>query len=40
MQLHQYHLALGEVVLLQGVSLTKTCPLENLHLALACDLVD
>lgn len=38
-QLNQYHLELGEVVLLQGVSLTKTHPLENLHLVLACDCV-
>lgn len=36
-QLNQYHLALGEVVLLQGVSLTKTHPLDKLHLALARD---
>lgn len=36
-QLNQYHLALGEVVLLQGVTLTKTQPLSGLHLALACD---
>lgn len=37
MQLKQYHLELGEVVLVQGVSLTKTHPLENLNLALARD---
>jgi hypothetical protein len=36
-QLNQYHLELGEVVLLQGVSLTKTHPLESLNLALARD---
>ncbi|MFE1747135.1 hypothetical protein [Coleofasciculus sp. H7-2] len=36
-QLNQYHLALGEVVLLQNVSLTKTHSLEHLHLALARD---
>jgi hypothetical protein len=36
-QLHQYHLALGEVVLLSGVSLTKTHVLDALHLALARD---
>ena len=36
-QLNQYHLALGEVVLLQGVTLTKTQPFSGLHLALACD---
>lgn len=36
-QLNQYHLALGEVVLLQSVRLTKTHPLDNLHLALARD---
>lgn len=36
-QLNQYHLALGEVVLLQGVRLTKTHALERLHLALARD---
>lgn len=33
-QLNQYHLALGEVLLLQGVSLTKTQPLSALNLAL------
>jgi hypothetical protein len=38
-QLEQYHLELGEVVLLQGVSLTKTLSLENLNLALARDCV-
>ena len=36
-QLKQYHLALGEVVLLQGVTLTKTHTLSSLHLALAHD---
>ena len=36
-QLNQYHLALGEVVLLQGVTLTKTHALDSLHLALAHD---
>lgn len=36
-QLSQYHLARGEVVLLQGVSLTKTHALDRLHLALARD---
>jgi hypothetical protein len=36
-QLNQYHLALGEVVLLQNVRLTKMHPLDNLHLALARD---
>lgn len=36
-QLHQYHLALGEVILLQGVGLTKTHRLDGLHLALARD---
>ena len=36
-QLNQYHLALGEVVLLQGVTLTKTHALDDLHLALARD---
>lgn len=36
-QLNQYHLALGEVVLLQGVTLTKTQALAHLHLALARD---
>lgn len=38
-QLNQYHLALGEVVLLQGVTLTKTHRLAGLHLALARDLL-
>jgi hypothetical protein len=38
-QLNSYHLDLGEVVLLQGVTLTKTHPLHNLHLALARDLL-
>ncbi|MEM3063530.1 MAG: transposase [Nitrososphaerota archaeon] len=36
-QLNQYHLALGEVILLQGVGLTKTHRLDGLHLALARD---
>jgi hypothetical protein len=36
-QLKQYHLALGEVVLLQGVTLTKTKAFDGLHLALARD---
>ncbi len=36
-QLNSYHLALGEVVLLQGVALTKTHRLGGLHLALARD---
>ncbi|GAB4370991.1 MAG: hypothetical protein Kow00121_12170 [Elainellaceae cyanobacterium] len=36
-QLNQYHLALGEVVLLQNVTLTKTHALEELHVALARD---
>ena len=36
-QLNQYHLALGEVVLLQGVTLTKTHAIDGLHLALARD---
>lgn len=36
-QLNQYHLVLGEVVLLQGVTLTKTHALDQLHLALARD---
>jgi hypothetical protein len=36
-QLKQYHLALGEVVLLQGVTLTKTQALSSVHLALARD---
>lgn len=36
-QLNQYHLPLGEVVLLQGVKLTKTHALDGLHLALARD---
>lgn len=34
-QLKQYHLALGEVVLLSGVSLTKTHLSRDVHLALA-----
>jgi hypothetical protein len=36
-QLKHYRLALGEVVLLHGVSLTKTHRLSNVHLALARD---
>jgi hypothetical protein len=36
-QLNQYHLALGEAMLLQGVALTKTQALAELHLALARD---
>lgn len=36
-QLNQYHLDLGEVVLLQGVTLTKTQAMAGLHLALARD---
>lgn len=36
-QLNQYHLAWGEVVLLQGVRLTKTQVLDGVHLALARD---
>jgi hypothetical protein len=36
-QLNSYHLALGEVALLQGVTLTKTHALDRLHLALARD---
>lgn len=36
-QLNQYHLALGEVLLLQSVTLTKTQALNGLHLALARD---
>ena len=36
-QLNEYPLALGEVVLLCGVSLTKTQPLSDVHLALARD---
>ncbi|MDV2998272.1 MAG: IS4 family transposase ISAcma44 [Chroococcidiopsis sp. SAG 2025] len=36
-QLNSYHLALGEVVLLHSVTLTKTHPLNGLHLALARD---
>lgn len=36
-QLNQYHLNLGEVVLLHGVALTKTQTLGGLHLALARD---
>jgi len=33
-QLNQYHLALGEVMLLHSVRLIKTHPLDRLHLAL------
>jgi hypothetical protein len=36
-RLNQYHLALGEVILLQGVTLNKTKSLSGLHLALARD---
>lgn len=36
-QLNQYHLELGEAVLLSGVGLTKTQRLDGLHLALARD---
>lgn len=36
-QLNQYHLSAGEVLLLQGVSLTKTKPLSGLHLAIGRD---
>lgn len=36
-QLNQYHLALGEVVLLHSVTLSKTHALGKLHLALARD---
>ena len=36
-QLNSYHLALGEVVLLHSVTLTKTHALNELHLALARD---
>lgn len=36
-QLNSYHLALGEVVLLHWVTLTKTDALNGLHLALARD---
>ena len=36
-QLKQYHLAAGESVLLQGVTLTKTRPFPNLNLALGRD---
>lgn len=36
-QLNQYHLALGEAVLLQGVRLNKTKSISGLHLALARD---
>lgn len=36
-QLNQYHLAAGESILLQGISLTKTRPLPDLNLALARD---
>lgn len=36
-QLNSYHLALGEVVLLQAVTLTKTQALTGVHLALAPD---
>lgn len=36
-QLNQYHLELGQAVLLQGVGLTKTHRLDGLHMALARD---
>ncbi len=36
-QLNQYHLAAGESVLLQGVTLTKTQPLSSINLALGRD---
>jgi hypothetical protein len=36
-QLKHYHLAAGESVLLQGVTLTKTHPIANLNLALGRD---
>lgn len=36
-QLNQYHLAAGEVVLLQGVSLTKTKPFDALNVAIGRD---
>lgn len=36
-QLKQYHLAAGESILLQGITLTKTRPLANLNLALGRD---
>jgi hypothetical protein len=36
-RLKQYHLAPGESVLLQGITLTKTRPLTNLNLALGRD---
>lgn len=36
-QLNQYRLALGEVVLLQGITLTKTKPITALNLALGRD---
>lgn len=36
-RLNQYHLDLGEVILLQGVTLNKTKSLSGLHLALARD---
>lgn len=36
-QLKQYHLAAGESILLQGITLTKTRPLPNLNLALGRD---
>jgi hypothetical protein len=36
-QLNSYHLAAGESVVLQGITLTKTQPLERLNLALGRD---
>ncbi|MBD1944376.1 hypothetical protein H6F50_18790 [Coleofasciculus sp. FACHB-712] len=36
-QLNQYHLAGGESILLQGISLTKIRPLSDLNLALGRD---
>jgi hypothetical protein len=36
-QLNQYHLAAGDSILLQGISLTKTHPLSDLNLALGRD---
>lgn len=38
-QLNQYHLAAGEVLLLQGVTLTKTKPLCALNLAIGHDFI-
>jgi len=36
-RLNQYHLAAGDRILLQGITLTKTCPLPHLNLALGRD---